>query len=183
MGTIKTKMAEWAKDRALVKVAAGALALVILLLVCLCISIGMRANIHKKYSHTIQQLEVHAYENMTVMTELFARIDDPNVDVKGKLLPQLHSRYTAVTAINSALAATDEDNALLNEEQLAAFDAAFAQYAEAYRQGSATGLAKADMAACMEDVQEMVALYNAPPEDEADDVLIIDASSGKAIAD
>ena len=181
MGTIKTKMAEWAKDKALMRVAAGALALVLILAAGLCISICMRSNIHKKYSNTIQQLEVHAYKNMTTMTELFARIDDPNVDVKGKLLPQLYSRYTAVAAINEALAATGKDNALLSDEQIAAFDAAFEQYSQAYRNGSATGLAKADMAACMEDVQEMVALYNAPPEDEKDDVLIIDAASGKAI--
>ena len=159
----------------------AALALIAVLFVALCISIGMRANIHKKYSHTIQQLEVHAYENMTVMAELFARIDDPNVDVKGKLLPQLYSRYTTVNAINAALTACDADRALLSAEQLTAFDAAFAQYAEAYRQGSATGLAKADMAVCMEDVQAMVTLYNTPPESEEDKVLIIDASSGKAI--
>lgn len=182
MGTIKTKMAEWAKDKALIRVAAGILALVLILAVGLCISTCMRSHIHKKYSATIQQLEVHAYKNMTAMTELFARIDDPNVDVKGKLLPQLHGRYTAVAAINEAMAAVDEDNALLNAEQMAAFDAAFEQYAEAYRNGSATGLAKADMAACMEDVQAMVSLYNAPPESEEDKVLIIDAASGKAIS-
>ena len=181
MGTIKAKLAVWAEDKALVKLAAGVLALVLALAVALCISICMRSNIHKKYSATINALEVRAYENMTEMTQLFARIDDPSVDVRYKLLPELKGRYTALSAINEALCAGGTKCALLNEDQTTAFAAAFEQYAEAYRQGIATGLAKADLSACMEDVQEMVTLYNTPPEDEADKVLIIDAASGKAV--
>lgn len=180
MGTIKTKMSEWAKDKALIRLLAGGAALVLALLICLCISNGMRTNIQKKYSSAMEQLQVHAYRNMTSMTELFARIEDPNVDVRYKLLPTLKSHYRAVAAINSALVAGEAD-ALLSEEQFAAFDAAFEQYDEAYRQGSATGLARADLAVCMEDVQKMVTLYNTPPESEEDKVLIIDAASGKAI--
>ena len=182
LGTIKTKMAEWAKDTAFIKLIAAVFCLVLALAVGLCISICMRSNIQKKYSAAVDQLQAHAYQNMTEMTELFARVDEPNIDVRYKLLPTLKSRYAAVAAINDALCAADADLALLSPEQTAAFEAAFAQYEEAYRQGSATGLAKADMAACMEDVQEMVALYNAPAEDEKDDVLIIDAASGKAVS-
>ena len=180
LGTIKTKIAEWAKDKALMKLLCAAAAVVLALVIGLCISNIMRSNIQKKYSASIGQLQVHAYQNMTTMTELFARIEDPTVDVRYKLLPALKSHYSAVVAINAALSAAEAEP-LLNAEQIAAFDAAFEQYEEAYRQGSATGLAKADMAVCMEDVQEMVTLYNTPPESEQDKVLIIDAASGKAV--
>ena len=178
---MKAKIAEWSKDKALKRLLTGGLALVLILVIGLCISIGMRAHIQKEYAYSVAQMEVQAYENMTAMTELFARVDDPNVDVRYKLLPMFKGHFSAVAAINSALAACDEDLALLSEEQIAAFEAALEDYDEAYRTGSATGLAKADLAVCMEDVQAMVTLYNTPPEDEEDKVLIIDASSGKAV--
>lgn len=181
MGTMKAKMAEWAKDKALKRLLCGALALVLILMIALCISIGMRAHIQKKYSVSIGQMQVHAYQNMTAMTDLFARIDDPNVDVRYKLLPMFKGHFSAVTAINSALAACDEDLSLLSAEQIAAFESALEDYDEAYRTGCATGLAKANLGVCMEDVQTMVTLYNTPPVDEKDKVLIIDAASGKAI--
>ena len=174
-------MAEWAKDRAFIRLMTAIACLVLALIVALCISICMRSNMHEKYSVTIARLQAHAYQNMTEMTQLFARIDEPDVDVRGKLLPTLKSHYAAVAAINDALGAVDQKNTLLSAEQIAAFDAAFEQYETAYRQGSATGLAKADLLSCMEDVQEMVDVYNAPAEDEKDQVLIIDAASGKAV--
>ena len=178
---MKAKIAEWAKDKALKRMMIAGLALVLILAIGLCISIGIRAHIQKEYTNSVAQMEVEAYENMTAMTELFARIDDPNVDVRYKLLPMFKGHFQAVAAINDALAACDADLALLSGEQIAAFEAALEDYDEAYRTGSPTGLARADLAVCMEDVQAMVTLYNTPPEDEKDKVLIIDAASGKAI--
>lgn len=179
MDAIKAKLAVWSKDKGLVKLASAIAALLLILLVLCCISIFMRANIQQEYSTTIDQLQKQAYQNLEAMTELFSRIDDPNVDVRYKLIPELKAQYTAASAINSVLLTCAEEHALLSQEQIDAFDAAFELYSKSYKQGSATGLAKADMAACMDDVFAMVAQRNAPEEEEEDDVVIINASSGK----
>lgn len=179
MDAIKAKLAVWSKDKGLVKLASAIAALLLILLVLCCISIYMRSNIQQEYSTTIAQLQEQAYQNLEAMTELFSRIDDPNVDVRYKLIPELKAQYSAASAINSVLLTCAKDHALLSQEQIDAFDAAFELYSKSYKQGSATGLAKADMAACMDDVFAMVAQRNAPEEEEEDDVVIINASSGK----
>ena len=115
------------------------------------------------------------------MTELFNRVDDPNVDVRNKLIPELKIQFSAATAANSALAQScGAEKAVLSGELTEAFEAAFDQYAAAYRQGIATGLARADMAACIEEAQLLLTAHYAPPEKEEDKVVIINASSGKA---
>jgi len=179
LDAMKAKLAVWSKDKGLVKLASAIAALLLILLVICCISIHMRANIQKKYASAIAQLQETEYQHLTTMTELFSRIDDPSVDVRYKLIPELKAQYSAASAVNSVLLSCGEKHAPLTAEQTDAFDAAFDLYAKAYQQGSATGLAKADMAACMEDVQAMVTLRNAPEKDEKDDVVIINASSGK----
>jgi len=179
LGTIKTKLAEWLKNRGLVRTCAIIGGVILVLLICLCISICMQSNIHGKYSASIHGMQEQAYRNLTRMTELFARVDDPEADVRQDVLPEMKAQYTAAAAINSLLAETGRKNALLSQEQIAAFDAAFEQYDKAFRKGSATGLARADMAACMEDVQAMVQLHNDPPNEDEEDVVIINASSGK----
>lgn len=178
METIKAKLAKWSQDKGLIKCASILAALLIILLCTCCISIFMRANIQKKYSSTIQQLQEQCYQNLTTMTELFSRIDDPNVDVRYKLIPELKAQYTAVTALNSVLQASGDEHALLTTEQIDDFAAAFDLYANAFQRGSATGLAKADMAACMENVELLVQKHNAPNTKE-EDIVIINASSGK----
>lgn len=178
MDAVKAKLAEWSKDKGLVKLAAIVTAVVLILMITCCISIHMRVNIQKKYSTAIDALQTQGYQNMENMTELFGRIDDPNVDVRYKLIPELKAQYSALSAVNTALLDCGEKYALLTREEMEAFDASFALYASAYQQGSATGLAKADLAACMENVQAMVTERNAPEEPE-DDVVIINASSGK----
>lgn len=180
METIKAKLGLWAKDRALMKAAAIALSAILILLVSLCISIHMRANIQSKYSSTIAHMQQQVYQNLNSMTQLFSRVEDPNVDVRNKLIPELKAQYTSAAAISTVLNANaSKKDAVLSQEQIEAFDAAFELYAQAYRGGGPTGLAQADMAACIEDVQEMVNAYFAPEEDEDDDVVIINASSGK----
>lgn len=180
MEAIKAKLGLWAKDRALIKLIAIALSLILILLASLCISIHMRSNIQRKYSSTIMHMQQLAYQNLNNMTQLFSRVEDPNVDVRYKLIPELKAQYTSAASISAVLNENAAKKyAVLNQEQIAAFDAAFEAYAKAYRSGSPTGLAQADMALCMADVQEMVNIYFAPDEDEDDDVVIINAASGK----
>lgn len=180
MEQFKAKLAVWTKNKAHKKAAFIVLAAALVLIICMCISIHMRANIHKKYSATVAQMQEQTYQNLIGMTELFARIEDPTVDVRHKLIPELKAQYTAAAAVNSVLTnACGEKKAVLSPEQIAAFEAAFEAYATAYRTNAATGLAQADMAACIEEIQEMIHIRYAPPKDPNDDVVIIDASSGQ----
>lgn len=179
METIKTKIAVFSKEKRISKPAyIAAVAVLILVFIC-CISNFMRANIQKKYSTAMQQFQEQEYQNLTAMTELFSRIDDPNVDVRYKLIPELKAQYSAASAVNSVLLSCDSAYALLSQEQIDAFDAAFTLYENAYQRGAATGLAKADMAACMEDVQALVTQHNTPVDPDAQEVVIINGSSGK----
>ena len=115
---------------------------------------------------------------MIGMTELFARVDDPSVDVQHKLIPGLRAEYAAVEALNTALVdGFGASSAVLNEEQVAAFDAAFEEYASAYREGRATGLAQDDMAACISGIQLMIDERYAPEEEEEEPVLVIGATA------
>lgn len=180
MEPIKAKLAVWTKNKALVKACAIVFGVVLVLIVCLCISIHMRSNIQKKYSTVVAQMQEQTYQNLISMTELFARIDDPTVDVRYKLIPELKAQYTAAAAVNSVLTnSCGEKQAVLSTEQVAAFDAAFESYATAYRTNAATGLAQADMAACIEEVQAMIDARYTPVENEEDKVVVIDAASGQ----
>lgn len=179
MDAIKAKIAVWAKDKRLIKRTAIVAGAALILIICLCISIGMRSNIQKKYSATIDRMQEQVYQNLTTMTELFARIDDPTVDVRNKLIPALQAQYETASAVNRILAEAGAKYALLNEDQIAAFDAAFEQYTTAYRADAPTGLAKADMSECIEDITPMVVKHNNPVDKNKEDVVIIDASSGK----
>lgn len=184
MEPIKARLAAWSKDRALVRTAAAVAAAVVLLIALLCISNHMRSNIQKKYSALSDHLQAQVYQNLSEMTELFSRVDDPTVDVRNKLLPELKAQYMAAEAANSALTEVcGAQSAVYSNELSEAFQAAFDGYAAAYRQGIATGLARADMAACIEEAQLLLDAHNAPPEDEEDKVVIIDAASGKVTTD
>lgn len=180
MEAIKAKLAVWTKNKAHVKAAAIVFGIVLILIICLCITIHMRSNIQKKYSSAVEQMQEQTYQNLIGMTELFARINDPTVDVRYKLIPEMKAQYTAATAINSVLTnACGEKKAVLSAEQVAAFDAAFESFATAYRTNAATGLAEADMAACIEEVQVMISARYTPVVDEDDKIVVIDASSGE----
>lgn len=180
MEPIKAKLAVWTKNKAHVKAAAIVFSIVLILIICMCISIHMRANIQKKYSSTVAQMQEQTYQNLIGMTELFARIDDPTVDVRYKLIPELKAQYTAAAAMNSVLTnACGAKEAVLSPELVAAFDAAFESYATAYRTNAATGLAQADMAACIEEIQAMITARYVPVVKEEDKIVVIDASSGQ----
>ena len=179
MDRIKAKLAVWAKDKSLVRVALGAASALLLLLICLCITVFMHSDIHRRYTTAAAQMQEQIYQEMIGMTELFARIDDPAVDVQNKLIPELKARYTSVSALNTALVdGFGEDSAVLTENQTAAFDAAFEEYSTAYRQGLATGLARADMAVCIQEVQAMIDDRYIPKVEPTEPVVIIDGSSG-----
>ena len=177
MDSMKLKLAEWWKKLRRIPIKYVLLAAVIALAVALCISIYMRANIQKRHSVARAQLQEQTYQGMIAMTELFSRIDDPSVDVRNKLIPSLKAEYAAVDALNTALiSGFGASSAVLSGDQTAAFEAAFEEYASAYREGRATGLAQDDMAACITDVQQMIDERYAPEEEE-EPVLIIGATA------
>ena len=179
MGSLKEKLAVWSKDRALMQIAIVAGSALLLLLVCACITFIMRSNIHRRYTTAAGQMQEQAYQELIAMTELFARIDDPAVDVQNKLIPQLKVHYQSAAALNTALTeGFGEESAVLSSEQTAAFDNAFNEYSDAYRKGLATGLAQADMTACIQQVQAMIDKRYAPEVDPTEPVVIIDGSSG-----
>ena len=178
LDSMKLKLAEWWKNLRGIPMRKVLLGAAALLAVALCISIYMRANIQKRYSNARAQIQEQTYQGMIAMTELFSRIDDPSVDVQYKLIPGLRAEYTAVDALNTALIdGFGASSAVLSGEQTAAFEAAFAEYASAYREGRATGLAQDDMSACIAAIQQMIDARYAPKEEEEDSVLVIGATA------
>lgn len=163
----------------LLLIACGAVAL---LLAVLCITIIMHLHIQNKYANAAEQMQEQIYQNLSSMTQLFAHVGDENVDVQNKLIPALKEQYASATSLNEALVSGyGSGYAVLTEEQTQAFDTAFAEYAAAYKEGSATGLAQADMEACIAQIQEMVDDRYQPkirPEDEI--IIIGEDSDGKA---
>ena len=178
LNSMKVKLGEWWKKLRRIPIKYVLLGAVIALAVALCISIYMRANIQKRYSNARSQIQEKTYQGMIAMTELFARVDDPSVDVRNKLIPSLKAEYAAVDALNTALIdGFGTSSAVLSGEQTAAFEAAFAEYASAYREGRATGLAQDDMSACIAAIQQMIDARYAPKEEEEDPVLVIGATA------
>ena len=180
MDRIKAKLAVWSKDRSLVRVAMGAGSAFLLLVVCLCITAFMQSNIHRRYTTAAEQMQEQVFQELIGMTELFSRVDDPGVDVQNKLIPELKARYSGVSALNTALMeGFGAESAVLSTEQTSAFESAFEEYSSAYRQGLSTGLAKADMTACIQQVQVMIDDRYAPEVEPTEPVVIIDGSSGE----
>lgn len=173
METVKAKLVEWSKNRQIVRAAAVAGGVLLALVLVTCISIHMRAHIQRKYASAADYMQEQAYQQMIEMTRLFARVDEPNVDVQHKLIPSLRARYAAVTALNDALTnGFGKRYAVLNEEQLQAFEAAFEEYTSAYREGMATGLARDDMAECIAGVQLMIEERYKPDEEDVIGTLV-----------
>ena len=160
------------------KVAVAVLCAIAALLIALCITIIMQSNIQRKYAGTAEQMEEQIYQNLINMTKLFAHIEDENVDVQNKLIPALKEEYASAESLNEALiAGYGAERAVLDAEQLQAFETAFGEYAAAYKEGAATGLAQADMEACIADAQRMIdARYNPEPDPE-DEVIVIDVDA------
>ncbi len=178
MEQIKQKWAELSKKPNFKRNALIAVCALVTLLLALCISIIIRSNIQSKYANAIYQTQEETYQNLIEMTQLFARIDDPDVDVRNKLIPALKAKYTAARSLNDALiSGYGQKNVVMSPELVEAFDAAFDAYALAYRQGMPTGLARADMRECIEDIQQMIDARYVPVVKEEDKVVIIDDST------
>ena len=176
----KGKLDGWSKDKWLVRTGTAALSAILLLAMCLGLMIFVQLNTQRQYSNAAYRMREQVYEGLHNMTELFARVDDPEVDVQNKLIPELKAEYTGVSAVNAALATNfGESQAVLSDEQTAAFENAFGEYSSAYRQGLATGLAQADMSACIEVVAQMVYEHYTPKVEPTEPVVIIDGSSGE----
>lgn len=127
------------------------------LLIVVCISSIMRANMQKKYTSARYAMQEQLYIHLQDMTDLFSHIDDPDVDVQHKLIPYMRASYTAAVSLNTALCeGYGKGSALLDDEQIKAFDAAFEEYAAAYRGGGPTGLAEADLRECIESIRPIV---------------------------
>ena len=179
MERIKAKLAIWAKDKRLVRVGAVVAAALLVLIVCLCISIGMQSNIQRRHANAAESMQEQVYQGLLRMSELFARVEDPGVDVQNKLIPELKAEYTGVSELNAALVTGfGSGKAVLSPELTAAFDTAFEEYSAAYRQGLATGLAQTDMTACIEQIQAMLDEHYAPDVEPTEPVVVIDGSSG-----
>ena len=179
MEQFKAKLAVWKRDRWLVRTAFGIGSALLLLIVCLCVTAFMRSNIQRRYSNAASGIQEQTYQELIDMTELYDRVDEPGVDVQHKLIPQLKAEYACASALNTAL--NDyfgRSKAVLSEEQIAAFDAAFDEYSAAYSQGLATGLAHTDMTACMQGVQQMIDDRYTPKAEPTEPVVVIDGSSG-----
>lgn len=174
MDALKGKIAAWLKNKRIEHTAIVICAALICLILIACISIHMHTSMQRKYSSAALEAQEQAYQSLIEMTQLFSRVDDPNVDVQNKLIPSLKAEYTAVQTLNDTLInGFGKKYAVLSEEQIAAFDAAFAEYADAYRQGTATGLAQDDMAECIAGVQEMIDERYKPSEEEMIGTLVM----------
>ncbi len=168
------KIKTWLKNKGIEQSVVVLVAALLSLILIACISIGIHSNMQRKYAAAALETQEEAYQSLIEMTQLFARVEEPNVDVQNKLIPRLKEKYAAVLALNDTLVkGFGSKYAVLDSEQIAALDAAFAQYDEAYRQGMATGLAQDDMAVCIAGVQEMIDERYKPSDEEVIGSLIV----------
>ena len=174
MKAIIEKLKVWLKNKGIEQSAAILVASLLCLILIACISIGIHSNMQSKYAAAARETQEEIYRGLTVMTQLFARVEEPNVDVQNKLIPRLKEQYAAVLALNESLTkGFGGKYAVLDAEQIAELDAAFAEYDNAYRQGMATGLAQDDMAVCLANVQLLIDEHYKPSEDEYIGSLIV----------
>ena len=178
MNSFREKLSDWCRNPQRKKFLIIACGVVALLLAVLCITIIMHSNIQNKYSNAAAQMEEQVYQNLSAMTQLFSHVNDENVDVQNKLIPALKEQYASAASLNAALVSGYGSRyAVLSEEQTQAFEAVFAEYAAAYKEGSATGLAQADMEACIAQIQEMVSDRYEPKVNPEDEIIIIGANT------
>lgn len=157
MKSVLDKLAKWAENKRFMRKRYIIPAVLLALVLITCISLFMRMHIQNKYSNAASQMQEQTYQALISMTELFSRVDDPNVDVQNKLIPMLKGEYSTVASLNAALTENfGKRYAVLSKKQIEAFEDAFAEYDEAYQIGNATGLARDDMAACLAEVQVMI---------------------------
>ena len=135
----------------------AALVLVAVLLAALCISIGMRANIQREYTAARNQAGVALYDNLFILMQTFDSTAVPNIDVRNAILPQMRDYYIASITLNNLLGATyGSKYAVLSDADINSLTSAFTGYEAAYRNNTSTDLARSDMQACMNRVQELL---------------------------
>lgn len=141
----------------------GAIAL---LLILVCILSIMQMNMHRKYTSVAEGITEQIFQNLSTMEELFSYVDQENIDVRNKLIPQMRMQYTAVKELNTVLINNYGIRyAVLSQQQLDDFDAAFKEYNTAIDSGLSLNLARDDMAILLSQVQDMInAHYNPTPE-------------------
>lgn len=148
-----------------------AIVLVIAVLATVCISIHMQRKATGAYAHAIAMIQEQIYQGMIEMTQTYSYINDPTVDVQNKLIPELRAKYSAVSALNTALnKGFDGKHAVLDENMISRLDNAFSQYAAAYKSMEPTGLAAANMKSCIDDMKAMI---TARYEDHSNDPIVI----------
>lgn len=178
MESIRTKLGIWSKDRALVRTLAILIAALLLLGVLFCISIHMRTNIQKRYSNALNQMQEETYRHLSALSESFKQLQEAEAQDQLTYFPEFKAQYSAVMALNTALSSGfGERHAVLKGELTGNLTNAFEQYVSAMEQNRATGLARADIAACVEVLDKMIEERYAHLEEEP--VPVIDGSSGE----
>ena len=138
-------------------IAVVAVALIVVLLAALCISIGMRANIQREYTTARNQAGAALYDNLFILMQTFDSTAVPNIDVRNAILPQMRNYYIASITLNNLLRQTyGARYAVLNEADIESLTSAFTAYETAYQNNTSTDLARADMQACMQRIQELL---------------------------
>ena len=131
--------------------------LLVVLIAALCISNGMRANMQREYTAARNQAGVALYDNLFILMQTFDSTAVPNIDVRNAILPQMRDYYIASVTLNNLLAQTyGQRYAVLTEADIESLTSAFTGYEAAYRNNTSTDLARADMQACMQRIQELL---------------------------
>ena len=137
-------------------VCAGVILLIALLSIS-CISINMRSHIQSEYAAVRNGFGEALYSNLYMLMQTFDMASVPNADMQNAILPQMKEYYIASTALNDAIIkAYGEKYRVLSADNIAAIDKAFDAYSTAFRDGTATDLAKADMQTCMETIRSLL---------------------------
>ena len=89
MKAIIEKLKVWLKNKGIEQSAAILVASLLCLILIACISIGIHSNMQSKYAAAARETQEEIYRGLTAMTQLFARVEEPNVDVQNKLIPRL----------------------------------------------------------------------------------------------
>lgn len=144
------------------------------LAVALCISLIMQAHIHNEYARAEEAAREEVFQHMISMRDLFAYIDDPEVDIQYKLLPELKRHFTAIDSLNRLLRDGFEAEPVLAEEVTAGIQSAFDEYAAAYKSGGGTGLARDDLEAQVSTFAPMITKRYDKVDPNLENVVIID---------
>jgi len=135
----------------------GSVILLIALVALLCISINMRSHIQHEYAKVRNGLGESLYSNMYMMMQTFDMSNVPNADMENAILPQMKAYYIASKTLNEELIkAYGEKYRVLSTENIAIIDKAFEAYETAFRDGTATDLAKTNMQACMDTIRSLL---------------------------